>query len=86
MGVITQEELEYYQTCFGKAVQRYRKERQLTQAQLAELIGLHRSTVSKIERGKVNVALFTIIDITSVLGVSIGDLLDFEDGAMGNHN
>ena len=54
-----------------------RKERGLSQEELAELSGLDRTYISGIERGLRNVALRNIEALANALGVSIAEL--FED-------
>ena len=62
---------------FGQRIRRLRKERGLSQEDLAELSGLDRTYISGIERGVRNVALRNIEALAQALGVSISDL--FED-------
>lgn len=53
---------------FGVRVKELRQQKNLTQEQLAELIGTNRANVSKIEGGKKNVELSTIVKIAEALG------------------
>ena len=53
--------------------ERYRKG--LTQAILAEKIGVSESTISLIERGKQVPSIFIAYDIASTLKIDINDLL-----------
>jgi transcriptional regulator with XRE-family HTH domain len=62
---------------FGKRIRTLRKERGLSQEDLAELSGLDRTYISGIERGIRNVALRNIEALAQALGVSLADL--FED-------
>ena len=55
----------------GKRVALLRKERNLTQEQLAEMCGLVRSHISHIEAGKYNVRLDTLAIIAKVFNCSI---------------
>ena len=48
-----------------------RKQKQLTQTQLADSIGLEKGQISKIENGKFNLTLATINKIASALGARI---------------
>ena len=52
-----------------------RGERHLSQAALAERVGLHRSYVSSIERAQRNVPLDTVCRLAWALGVEVRDLL-----------
>lgn len=62
---------------FGQRIKTLRKERGLSQEELAELSGLDRTYISGIERGLRNVALRNIEALAQALGVSMSDL--FED-------
>lgn len=59
----------------GEAIRRTRRERKLTQEQLAEMTNLTSNTVSRIERGALVPALPTLIDICNVLGVGADSIL-----------
>lgn len=48
-----------------------RKQKHLTQTQLAEKIGLEKGAISKIENGKFNLTLATINKIASALGARV---------------
>lgn len=52
-----------------------RKLRDLTQEQLAERCGLHRTYVGSVERGERNVTLSSLEAFSKALGVSVADLL-----------
>lgn len=62
---------------FGQRIKTLRKERGLSQEDLAELSHLDRTYISGIERGIRNVALRNIEALAQALGVSIAAL--FED-------
>ncbi len=49
----------------------FRKQKHLTQTELAKSIGLEKGQISKIENGKFNLTLATINKIASALGVSV---------------
>lgn len=59
----------------GAAVRRIRRERGLSQEQLAHAIGYHRTFVGAIERGERNLTLSTVTELAERLGVSWRDLL-----------
>ena len=59
---------------FGQSLRDLRKERGLSQEDLAELCGLDRTYISGIERGLRNVARRNIEALAQALGVSLADL------------
>ena len=61
---------------FGKNVQEYRKAQMLTQEQLAELAGVHRTYIGMIERAEKNITLCNIEKIANALNISICKLLE----------
>lgn len=62
-------------TEFGQRVRRRRHELGLSQEDLAEQAGMHRTYVGSIERGERNVALVNIIRLCDALRTSPQDLL-----------
>lgn len=60
---------------FGDRVRTLRKAKTLSQEQLAELTGLHRTYIGGIERGERNVSLMNIVRLANALEVSPSDLL-----------
>ncbi len=61
---------------FGKNVQEYRKAQMLSQEQLAELAGVHRTYIGMIERAEKNITLCNIEKIANALNISISKLLE----------
>ena len=59
----------------GQAIQRIRKERGMTQEELADKSGITSNTVSRIERGLLIPALPTLIDICNALGTGADSIL-----------
>lgn len=59
----------------GRAVNELRKEKGLTQEELAEEVDLHESYISFIESGQRNPTWGTIRGISRGLGVSLGELM-----------
>ena len=62
----------------GVSIAKARKDRELTQAQLAEMIDTTVETVSRIERGVSIPSLKTLERISKALNIHIKDLLDFD--------
>ena len=60
---------------FGQLVRKYRKERNMSQEQLALLCNMDRSYLGRIERGEVNPTLEKIYELADQLSVSSKDLL-----------
>lgn len=61
----------------GANVRRLREARNLTQVELAEEVGIHRSTVIDIEAGRAkNLSLGTLARLATVLGVRAPELLE----------
>ncbi|KAF1727996.1 helix-turn-helix domain-containing protein [Pseudoxanthomonas mexicana] len=63
-------------TVFAGNVRRLRKERGLSQEDLAEAAGVHRTYIGMIERGEKNVTIYNIERIAAALKVRPGSLLD----------
>lgn len=59
---------------FGHRVQEIRKERNLSQEQLADLAGVHRTYIGMIERAEKNITLCNIERIAKALKLDIKDL------------
>jgi len=57
----------------GEAIKSTRKEQHLTQAQLGELLGVNKSEVSRIEKGK-NLTFATIVKVFKALGAKTASL------------
>ena len=56
---------------FTKNMKKYRNEKHLSQEELADKAGLHRTYISSIERGQRNVSLKNIQKIAEALEVEI---------------
>jgi transcriptional regulator with XRE-family HTH domain len=60
---------------FGEKVRELRLKRGLSQEQLAESSGLHRTYISSLELGKRNVSLINIYALAKALGITPDKLL-----------
>ena len=60
---------------FGKKVKEERLKQRLSQEQLAEKAGLHRTYIGMIERAEKNITLLNMHKIAKALNVSLCDLL-----------
>lgn len=63
----------------GIRVRRAREDRGLTQETVASQVGLTRTSMTNIEKGRQRVALHTLVDIAQVLGVSFTALIPDEE-------
>lgn len=71
-------------TLFGLTVKSWRNRRGISQEELAERAGLHRTYVSDVERGSRNVSLASIDRLAVALEVSVSQLfaeMDLSEGA-----
>ncbi|MBW1692526.1 MAG: helix-turn-helix transcriptional regulator [Deltaproteobacteria bacterium] len=62
----------------GARIARMRKEREITQEQLAELVDVATETISRLERGVSMPSLKILEKISYALHISLKDLFDFE--------
>lgn len=60
-------------------IQQLRKERKITQEELAELCSVTRQTIISLEGGKYNPSIFLAHSIAKVFGLSIEDVFIFEE-------
>jgi putative transcriptional regulator len=64
---------------FKTRMHEFRKEMNLQQAELAEMVGVRRETIGKLENGKYNPSLKLAIDIARVFGKSVEEVFIFEE-------
>ena len=57
----------------------FRKAMNLQQAELAEIVGVRRETIGKLENGKYNPSLKLAMDIAKVFGKTVEEVFIFED-------
>jgi transcriptional regulator with XRE-family HTH domain len=73
----------------GQKVRRLRKERSMTQSELAARIGIIQSDLCRMEKGEYRVGLDTLFKILEVFGMNIGEFFDergMEDGPADGEN
>ncbi len=64
-------EIDLQVDILGDMIKAVRKERNLTQEQLGELIGVQKSQISRLERNTKNVTLETILKVFSALKANL---------------
>ncbi len=62
---------------FGNRIRQLRTERKLSQEQLAELTGFHRTYIGMVERGERNLSLSNIGVFAAAFEMTISKIFDF---------
>jgi len=62
-------------TKFGKKVKEIRLKKQMSQGDIARILGVHRSYISGLERGIRNPSLLTVQKVAKALKVNAKDLI-----------
>lgn len=60
-------------------LKQYRETAGLTQAQLANLVGVRRETIIHLENGRYNPSLKLAMDLAKIFSVSVEDLFSFSE-------
>jgi len=60
---------------FGKKLREVRIKKKLSQGDVARILGVHRSYISGLERGRRNPSLVTVQKVAKALGISAKDLI-----------
>ncbi|MHC0037907.1 helix-turn-helix domain-containing protein [Pseudoneobacillus sp. C159] len=63
----------------GEQIRIIRKNKELSQEELAEISGLHNTHIGKIERGEMNLTLESLVKVTKALGVSLEEFFSLID-------
>lgn len=58
-------------------IHEFRKEHNMQQAELAELVGVRRETIGNLENGKYNPSLKLAMDIAKVFECKVEDIFNF---------
>lgn len=69
-------ESKHFLQQIGDVVRELRTDRKLTQAQLADACGLHRTFIGSVERGERNVAILSLRRIAKALRVPVSQLVN----------
>lgn len=72
---VTPDEEGFYKA-LGERIAELRRERDMTQQQLADALGLSQKTVGHYEVGRIRLQVAMLPDLADCLGVSISALLD----------
>ena len=63
---------------FTCELKRYRQSKGLTQGQLAELVGVRRETIMRLEKAQYNPSLKLAVDISRAVGAAIEEIFVVE--------
>lgn len=75
---MTEKEIELLKIKFGENLQKIRTGKKLSLLKLSYNCALDESNISKIEHGKFNITLATIVELAKGLDVPAKKLLDFD--------
>ena len=57
----------------------YRAKTRMKQGELAELVGVRRETIIRLEKGQYNPSLKLAMDIAKIFGTTVEELFSFEE-------
>ncbi|WP_075835612.1 helix-turn-helix domain-containing protein [Deinococcus marmoris] len=63
----------------GQRIKQLREERRWSQDTFAHLAGMNRAYPNKIEKAKIDVRYTTLVRIAHVFGMTVGELLTFDN-------
>jgi len=67
-----------FQKEFGKQIEKFRTQKDLSYRQLAQRCDIDHSNISKIEKGEINIRLSTILELAKGLEIQPHKLFDFK--------
>ncbi len=74
-----QYEFELRLDILGEMIKQTRKERNLTQEQLGDLVGVRKSEISKLERNARNMTIITVLKIFRALKAKVNFKIEIEN-------
>lgn len=77
LDISSKQEKDHLQKRFGKRLAEIRNSKDITQEKFAFDIGVDRTYVSYIERGKRNPSLWVLWRMSKLLNVKLSELIDF---------
>ncbi|WP_317207156.1 helix-turn-helix transcriptional regulator [Flavobacterium chungbukense] len=66
-----------FQIAFGRQIEKFRTEQNLSYRQLAQRCDIDHSNISKIEKGEINIQLSSVLQLAKGLSISPKELFDF---------
>lgn len=71
--------LNTYQKQLGFKIKLIRESKDLSQTDLASICNFEKTSISRIENGRTNITLKTLVILSEALTVDIKDLFDFKE-------
>ncbi len=72
---------QLYLKKFGQRIKELRHIKSISQEELADQAGVHRTYIGMIERGEKNITLISMLKLTNALSITMSNLFkDFENG------
>ena len=72
------EEKKKYLNLLGERLVNYRNQKGISQAQLSDIVELDVMTISRIERGLINISIFNLYNISKALDIPLREFMDFD--------
>jgi transcriptional regulator with XRE-family HTH domain len=72
------EQKKKYLKIIGERVAQFRKQKGISQSQLSDIVELDVMTISRIERGLINISIVNAYNLSKALGITQKELFDFE--------
>jgi transcriptional regulator with XRE-family HTH domain len=76
---ITNEILIAYQKKLGQRIKEVREGKELSQLDVASICDYDKTTISRIENGRTNITLKTLVTLALAMEVDISKLFEFKD-------
>lgn len=76
---INNEILLTYQKKLGHRIKEVRESKELSQLDVASICDYDKTTISRIENGRTNITLKTLVTLAMAMEVDISQLFDFKD-------
>ena len=74
---ITSKKILGYQKKFGIQLKKIRQHKGMSQLDLASYCNMEKTSISRIENGRTNITLKTMVLLSESLGVNLVDFFDF---------
>jgi putative transcriptional regulator len=75
---VVNEQKKKYLKIIGQRVAQFRKKKGISQSQLSDIVELDVMTISRIERGLINISIVNAYNLSKALGITQKELFDFD--------